>query len=52
MPDAEDMIEWYDDFLDWFSVLGNEAIIGLIIALGLVIWIWRGRGRNNDIHPA
>ena len=57
MPDLETVldwlegpIEWLEEAFEWVGMFANDIVLGLLIAVGLMVWIWKGRG--DDAQPA
>lgn len=50
MPDFEDVLEWLEEAFDWIGLFANDVVLGLVVALGLMLWIWKGR--DSGAHPA
>lgn len=50
MPDNEEMLEWLDNATDWVELFASELMLGLIVAIGLMFWIWKGREPKGTVH--
>lgn len=49
MPIIENALEIFALAFDWIGVVANDIVIGLIVAVALMLWIWKGRD-NNPRH--
>lgn len=51
MAGFEDVLAWTEQALVWLDTIANELLVGLIVALALTVWVWKGRdGQEATAH--